>query len=110
MSSCCDYTYDCRIQSRRKRYHDNIGHEFIEDVGKLRFVAVMLDQGDGVSWTIKEEMYMGFTFWLAIVYVLLIIITAIAFAKKKKVIGVIGTLIMVVGIVVLGYLWITSPM
>ena len=53
---------------------------------------------------------MGFTFWLAIVYVLLIIITAIAFAKKKKVIGVIGTLIMVVGIVVLGYLWITSPM
>ncbi len=45
---------------------------------------------------------MGFTVWLAIVYVLLVIITAIAFAKKKKVTGIITTAIMVLGIVVLG--------
>ena len=53
---------------------------------------------------------MGFAVWLAIVYVLLIIITVISFAKKKKVAGIITTAIMVLGIVVLGYLWITSPM
>lgn len=53
---------------------------------------------------------MGFTVWLAIVYVLLMIITAIAVAKKKKVAGIIATAIMVFGIVVLGYLWITSSM
>ena len=53
---------------------------------------------------------MGFTVWLAIVYMLLIIITAIAFAKKKKAAGIITTATMVLGIVVLGYLWITSPM
>ena len=53
---------------------------------------------------------MGFTVWLAIVYVLLMIITAIAFAKKKKVAGIITAAIMVLGTVVLGYLWITSPM
>ena len=53
---------------------------------------------------------MGFTAWLLIAYVLLIIITAIAFAMKKKVIGIATTAIMILGIVVLGYLWITSPM
>ena len=53
---------------------------------------------------------MGFTAWLAIVYVLLIIITAIAFVSKKKVAGIITTAIMVLGIVALGYLWFTSPM
>ena len=53
---------------------------------------------------------MGFTAFLAIVYLLLIIITAIAFAKKKKVAWIITTAIMVLGIVVLGYLWIISPM
>ena len=47
---------------------------------------------------------------MAIVYVLLIIITAIAFVRKKKVAGFITTAIMVLGIVVLGYLWIISPM
>ena len=53
---------------------------------------------------------MGFTVWLAIVYVLLISITVILFAKKKIVSGIITTAIMVLGLVVLGYLWITSPM
>lgn len=53
---------------------------------------------------------MGFTAWLAIAYVLLIIITAIAFAKKKKAAGIITTAIMILGLMVLGFLWITSPM
>ena len=53
---------------------------------------------------------MGFTTWLAIVYLLLIVLAAIAFVKKKKVIGIITTAIMVLGIVVLGYFWVTSPM
>ena len=57
-----------------------------------------------------EVLQMGFTAWLAIVYMLLIIITAIAFVRKKKVAGFITTAIMVLGIVVLGYLWFTSPM
>ena len=58
----------------------------------------------------EEVLQMGFTAWLAIVYVLLIIITAIAFVRKKKVAGIITTAIMVLGIVVLGYLWFTSSM
>ena len=33
--ACSYYTYDCRIKSRRKRHYDNMGHEFIEDVGKF---------------------------------------------------------------------------
>ena len=53
---------------------------------------------------------MGFTAWLAIAYVFLIIITAIALAKKKKVLSIIITSIMVLGIAALLYLWITSPM
>ena len=59
---------------------------------------------------VEEVLQMGFTAWLAIVYVLLIIITAIAFVRKKKVVGIITTAIMVLGIVVLGYLWFTSSM
>ena len=58
----------------------------------------------------EEVLQVGFTAWLAIVYVLLIIITAIAFVRKKKVAGIITTAIMVLGIVVLGYLWFTSSM
>ncbi|MDC7278645.1 hypothetical protein NXH64_03915 [Butyrivibrio fibrisolvens] len=38
----CYYTYDCRIKSGRKRYHDNIGHEFIEDVGKSAVCKVLM--------------------------------------------------------------------
>ena len=53
---------------------------------------------------------MSFTAWVVIAYVLLIMITAIAFAMKKKGIGIATTAIMILGIVVLGYLWITSPM
>ena len=67
----------------------------IEEIGKSEFEKVL---------------QMVFTAWLAIVYVLLIIITAIAFVRKKKVAGIITTAIMVLGIVVLGYLWFTSSM
>ena len=58
----------------------------------------------------EEMLQMGFTAWLAMVYVLLIIITAIAFVRKKKVAEIITTAIMVLGIVALGYLWFTSSM
>ena len=53
---------------------------------------------------------MGSAARLAIVYVLLIIITALAFAKKKKAVGIITAAIMVLGLFALGYFWITSPM
>lgn len=57
-----------------------------------------------------QEMQMGSAARLAIVYVLLIIITALAFAKKKKAVGIITAAIMVLGLFALGYFWITSPM
>lgn len=53
---------------------------------------------------------MGFTMWLMILYIVLIVLTVLSFVKKKKAIGVFLSLIMVLGIVVLGYLWVTSPM
>lgn len=53
---------------------------------------------------------MGFTAWLALLYLLLIAITVLAFMKRAKTIGIIAMAIMVLGIVVLGYLWFTSPM
>ena len=66
--------------------------------------------GQHVESQFEEMLQMGFTAWLAIVYVLLIIITAIAFVRKKKDAGIITTAIMVLEIVVLGYLWFTSSM
>ncbi len=57
---------------------------------------------------------MGFTTQLAIVYLILFIINIIAFIKgkenKKWIPCIIVTALMVVGIVILGYLWFTSPM
>ena len=53
---------------------------------------------------------MGFTAWMTLLYLLLIAGTIIAFIRKKKIIGIILIMIMAVGIVVLGYLWFTSPM
>ena len=53
---------------------------------------------------------MGFTMWLAIIYIVLIALTVLSFIKKKKAIGAIFLAIMVMGIIALGYLWITSPM
>lgn len=53
---------------------------------------------------------MGFTAKLALSYIVLLAIDIVAFAKKKKAIAVTLAIIMVLGFVVLGYLWITSPM
>ncbi len=57
---------------------------------------------------------MGFTMWAAIVYLILFVTDIFAFIKgkenKKWVPCIIITVLMVVGIVILGYLWFTSPM
>lgn len=57
---------------------------------------------------------MGFTTQLAIVYLILFIIDIIAFIKGKEnkrwVPWIMVTALMAVGIVILGYLWFTSPM
>ena len=47
---------------------------------------------------------------LALLYFLLITITIAAFMKKAKTIDIITIIIMALGLVVLGYLWFTSPM
>lgn len=53
---------------------------------------------------------MSFMALLGITYLLLIVLSVLAFRKRKKVIGIALIAIMVLGIAVLGYLWITSPM
>ena len=56
-----------------------------------------------------EVLQMGFTGWLTLLYCLLISITFLAFINKAKTIGII-TIIMAMGMAVLGYLWFTSSM
>ena len=53
---------------------------------------------------------MGFTVWMALLYLAMIGCTIFAFMKKRKAIGIILITVMAVGIIVLGYLWFTSPM
>ena len=57
---------------------------------------------------------MGFTMYFMLIYLVLFIADIFAFIKgkenKKWLPFIIITVIMVIGIVVLGYLWITSPM
>ena len=57
---------------------------------------------------------MGFTMILLLVYLALLIIDVGAFIhgskKKKWILFVLITAIMILGIIVLGYLWFTSPM
>ena len=57
---------------------------------------------------------MGFTMYLMLIYLVLFIADIFAFIKgkenKKWLPFIIITIIIVTGIVVLGYLWITSPM
>lgn len=59
-----------------------------------------------------EDTYMGFgiTGFLALLYMVLIALTVCAFVKKKIVIGIILSVLMLAGIVALGILWFTSPM
>ena len=53
---------------------------------------------------------MGFTVWMALLYLVLIAGTIFEIIKKRKIIGIILITVMTVGIVILGYLWFTSPM
>ena len=57
---------------------------------------------------------MGFTMILLLVYLILSLIDIVAFIygskKKKWILFILITVIMVLGIVTLGYLWVTSPM
>ena len=63
---------------------------------------------------LQRRMRMSFTTWLAILFLMLFVIDIVAFTKgketKKWVPCIIVSAIMVVGIVILGYLWFTSPM
>ncbi len=57
---------------------------------------------------------MGFTGYAAILYLTLLVLDIFAFTKGKKsrkwTPFIVITAIMVIGIIVLGYLWFTSPM
>ena len=52
----------------------------------------------------------GITGFLALLYMVLIALTVCAFVKKKIVIGIILSVLMLAGIVALEILWFTSPM
>ena len=53
---------------------------------------------------------MGFITKLLIVYIVLALLVGISFARKKKTVGVTILVLMALGIIVLGYMWFTSPM
>ena len=53
---------------------------------------------------------MGFTMILLLTYLALLIIDIAALKYKKWILFIAITAVMVIGIVLLGYLWITSPM
>lgn len=53
---------------------------------------------------------MGFTMWLLLAYIILIVGAFIAFKRKRKTIGIVLLLVMALSIFTLGYLWIHSPM
>ena len=53
---------------------------------------------------------MGFTAWLAFVYLILLTLTIVSFLRKKNKVGATLLVLMFLGIFALGYLWMTSPM
>ena len=57
---------------------------------------------------------MGFTMILLVIYLILLLFDVVAFIyglkNKKWILFILLTVIMVLGIVTLGYLWVTSPM
>ena len=57
---------------------------------------------------------MGFTMILLLVYLILFLLDIVAFIlglkMKKWILFILITVIMISGIVTLGYLWVTSPM
>lgn len=66
------------------------------------------------NWNLQRRSIMGFTMILLLVYLILFLIDISAFIyglkKKKWILFILITVIMVLGIVTLGYLWVTSPM
>ena len=57
---------------------------------------------------------MGFTIYLMIIYLFLFVADTLAFIKgketKKMIPFIVITMIIIVSIIILAYLWITSPM
>lgn len=53
---------------------------------------------------------MGFMGRLVLVYATLTVVSCVAFAKKKKAVGFALLGLMLAGIVVMGSLWVLSPM
>ena len=53
---------------------------------------------------------MSFTILLLLVYIIMSIGTFIAFKRKHKVIGIALLLVIVLSILILGYMWVRSPM
>lgn len=58
----------------------------------------------------EMERAMGFTVWLGILYIVLIGLTIFSFVQKKKGIGIGLLAAVVISILILGYMWVTSPM
>ena len=52
----------------------------------------------------------GFTGLIALIYMVLIGLAVFAFIKKKIAIGIIISVICVLGTIAMGWLWFTSPM
>ena len=55
-------------------------------------------------------MNMGFTFWLMLIYCVLTAGMVLALTKRKTAVAAVIAGIMLVGGLVLGFLWVTSPM
>ncbi|MBQ6479297.1 MAG: hypothetical protein IJI44_08045 [Erysipelotrichaceae bacterium] len=53
---------------------------------------------------------MGFTAWIGLIYLLLVIFAVYSFSRKKNRIGICLSIAMILGLLILGYLWFTSPM
>ena len=53
---------------------------------------------------------MGFTMRLIIIYMILTALTVIAFVRGKKLIGTIIITVMLISVIVLIYMWMSTPM
>ena len=58
----------------------------------------------------QTSVRIGATGLIALIFMVLIGLAVFAFIKKKIVIGIILSVICVIGIITLGWLWFTSPM
>jgi hypothetical protein len=58
----------------------------------------------------QTSVRIGATGLLALIFMVLIGLTVFAFIKKKIVIGIVLSVICVIGIIALGWLWFNSPM